>query len=237
MKKAILNFMTSKENGLIIADMPTGFGKTYNCVQAMYEYIYEKKGTKKQIYKTTLKKNLPMDDLKKVYKKNKNKNFDKDVLVIKSNYDFIFDNFLDVNVPVKFRNDIYDKLEKNLKFLKNKELKFENYLLDMKLEAEKTVKELEGKFRSHILKIIRKNLPKNKDKIINALKYNDDYKWIAEIYPTVFMDEYKIYLLTLDKFLLKNTVLVKPSYYFISDEITDNSIIFIDQFDSGKESV
>lgn len=237
MKKTILNFMTSKENGLIIADMPTGFGKTYNCVQAMYEYIYEENGTKKQFYTTTLKKNLPIEDLKKVYKKNKNKNFDKDVLVIKSNYDCIFDNFLDVNVPVKFRNDIYDKLEKNLKFLKNKELKFENYLLDMKLEAEKTVKELEGEFRSHILKIIKKNLPKNKDKIIKALKYNDDYKWIAKIYPTVFMDEYKIYLLTLDKFLLKNTVLVKPSYYFISDEITDNSIIFIDEFDSGKETV
>ena len=60
MKKTILNFMTSKENGLIIADMPTGFGKTYNCVQAMYEYIYEENGTKKQFYTTTLKKNLPI---------------------------------------------------------------------------------------------------------------------------------------------------------------------------------
>lgn len=46
MKRTLLNFLLDKNNGLIIADMPTGFGKTYNCVEVMYEYIYIKNGIK-----------------------------------------------------------------------------------------------------------------------------------------------------------------------------------------------
>ncbi|MDO5011504.1 MAG: hypothetical protein Q4E31_11815, partial [Intestinibacter bartlettii] len=238
MKDTIIDFMNKKDNGLIISDMPTGFGKTYNCVQAIYEYIYIYSGTKKQFYITTLKKNLPIEDLKDVYKQNNNKNFNKDVLVIKSNYDYIYDNFLEVNIPIKFQDDVYYEIERKLKFLKNSEIKFENTLLDMKLEAEKIIRnDLEPKFRSNILKIIKKDLGKKKEDLINGLKNNADYKWIVQIYPTVFTDDYKVYLLTIDKFLLKNTVLIKPSYYFIGDEITDNSIIFIDEFDTGKETV
>ena len=94
MKRTLLNFLLDKNNGLIIADMPTGFGKTYNWVEVMYEYIYIKNGIKKKFYITTLKKNLPIQDLKNVYDRNNNKNFKNDVLVIKSNYDYIFDNFL-----------------------------------------------------------------------------------------------------------------------------------------------
>ena len=241
MKRTLLNFLLDKNNGLIIADMPTGFGKTYNCVEVMYEYIYIKNGIKKQFYITTLKKNLPIQDLKNVYDRNNNKNFKNDVLVIKSNYDYIFDNFFDVEIPYKFREEIYYELEKKLKFLKNEEIKFENTLLDMKIETENIIRnDLEIKFRKNIINILKDlktNSTKKGESLKDILKNDNDYKWIAKIYPTVFMDDYKIYLLTIDKFLLKNTVLLKPSYYFISDQITDNSIIFIDEFDTGKETV
>ena len=156
MKRTLLNFLLDKNNGLIIADMPTGFGKTYNCVEVMYEYIYIKNGIKKQFYITTLKKNLPIQDLKNVYDRNNNKNFKNDVLVIKSNYDYIFDNFFDVEIPYKFREEIYYELEKKLKFLKNEEIKFENTLLDMKIETENIIrKDLEIKFRKNIINILK----------------------------------------------------------------------------------
>ncbi len=66
MKRTLLNFLLDKNNGLIIDDMPTGFGKTYNCVEVMYEYIYIKNGIKKQFYITTLKKNL-QEKIEKMY--------------------------------------------------------------------------------------------------------------------------------------------------------------------------
>ena len=36
---------------------------------------------------------------------------------------------------------------------------------------------------------------------------------------------------------MKNTVLVEPAYYFINNSIINDSIIFIDEFDAGKETV
>ena len=50
MKRTLLSFLLDKNNGLITADMPTGFGKTYNCVEVMYEYIYIKNGIKRQFH-------------------------------------------------------------------------------------------------------------------------------------------------------------------------------------------
>jgi hypothetical protein len=37
--------------------------------------------------------------------------------------------------------------------------------------------------------------------------------------------------------MVRNTTLVEPSYEFIQNEITDNSILFIDEFDATKETI
>lgn len=37
MKDVISNFCKNKENGLFLLDMPTGFGKTYNVLEFIFE--------------------------------------------------------------------------------------------------------------------------------------------------------------------------------------------------------
>lgn len=37
MKDVISNFCKNKENGLFLLDMPTGFGKTYNVLECIFE--------------------------------------------------------------------------------------------------------------------------------------------------------------------------------------------------------
>ena len=70
MKNALLDFIISPDNnGLLIADMPTGYGKTYNSARVIYDYIYKYEGNKKQFFITNLKKNLPGEELKSIYKK------------------------------------------------------------------------------------------------------------------------------------------------------------------------
>ncbi|CDB16088.1 uncharacterized protein BN542_01282 [Clostridium sp. CAG:221] len=70
MKNALLDFIISPHNnGLLIADMPTGYGKAYNSVRVIYDYIYKYEGNKKQFFITNLKKNLPGEELKSIYKK------------------------------------------------------------------------------------------------------------------------------------------------------------------------
>ncbi len=60
MYSCIKSFMDNdKENGLLLLDMPTGFGKTYSVIKYIAEFIKETGETGKKIFFiTTLKKNL-----------------------------------------------------------------------------------------------------------------------------------------------------------------------------------
>jgi hypothetical protein len=240
MKNTITDYISSDSisNGLLIADMPTGYGKTYESARAMYDYIYKHNGEKKLFFITTLKKNLPIEELKNAYSDNCNKDFDKDVLVIKSNFDYINDNFFAVKIPDKFKMKSYYDLEKKLTIFNEVEGKRDASSQYIKDRVETEIREeLEKNFRNDIINIIKNNFPKKTSKKIEKIRKDNEYKWIGELYPTVFMDDYKVYLLTIDKFLVKNTVLVEPSYYFINSEITNDSIIFFDEFDAGKDTI
>lgn len=241
MKQSILDFITDKDVkwGLLLADMPTGYGKTYSAARAMFEYIYKENGEKKQFFITTLKKNLPYEELREAYNENGMGNrFEEDVLIIKSNFDFVYENILNVEIPMEYQTETFKKLKQKVELLKNLENKRE--LIDaamIQIITDEIRKTLEYNFRKEIERIIKNELPKDINKRLDIIKNNKKYQWIGRIYPTVFTDNYKIYLLTVDKFLVKNTVLIKPSYNFINSEISDESIIYIDEFDAGKTTI
>lgn len=241
MKETIDNFINPNNitNGLLIADMPTGYGKTYTASRSIYDYIYKFEGQRKIFFITTLKKNFPENELKSAYKKHDNlENFNKDVLIIKSNFDYIYENLLDAKIPDKFKFNSYFELESKVKMLKQLGSNDNEPFKLVKSELAKSIREdLEYNFRKDVIRIIKDNLPKSALKKIEVIRNNEEYQWIGKIYPTVFMNDYKIYLLTIDKFLVKNTVLVEPAYYFINNSIINDSIIFIDEFDAGKETV
>ena len=57
------------ENGLLLLDMPTGFGKTYNVLKYIYEASMEEANAERKFFfVTTLKKNLPKEDLEKHFR-------------------------------------------------------------------------------------------------------------------------------------------------------------------------
>ena len=87
------------ENGIVLIDMPTGSGKTYNVI----DFIYNKYKilNKKIFFITPLKKNLGYDDLKKkFFDDGKNEEFKKDVLYIKSNMDML----IEKQMTIKFHS-------------------------------------------------------------------------------------------------------------------------------------
>lgn len=241
MKESILEFITDKEvkGGLLLADMPTGYGKTYSAARAMFKYLYNEDGNKKQFFITTLKKNLPYEELRKTYNENGMCNiFEEDVLIIKSNFDYVYENILNTEIPIEYQTESFKALKYKVDLLKSLETRREALDLLMKETITDEIrKTFEYNFRKEVEKIIKKELPKDPNKRLDIIKNNKKYQWIGEIYPTVFTDKYKIYLLTVDKFLVKNTVLIKPSYNFINSEITEDSIIYIDEFDAGKGTI
>ncbi|MFQ8761874.1 MAG: DEAD/DEAH box helicase family protein [Intestinimonas sp.] len=58
-----------ESSGLLIAEAPTGYGKTYETIQAIYRYI-EKGGKSQILFITNLLKNLPEDELRNIYEQN-----------------------------------------------------------------------------------------------------------------------------------------------------------------------
>ena len=73
MLKSIENFVNQKDNGLMLLDLPTGFGKTTSVIKFIDKFINSKSQSVKRVYfVTNLKKNLPERRLKKLLGDNYN---------------------------------------------------------------------------------------------------------------------------------------------------------------------
>ena len=237
MYKNIFGFISSQESqdGLLLVDPSTGCGKTFESCRAIYDYTHDKNAAKKVYFTTTLLKNLPEDELRRAYLRNKNPNYDKEVFVIKSNEDFVKANLLDVKIPEKYKKGEYEKLVELVEAVKQKD--FAKYPVLYKEEIQKRLTNAERNFRKYLRKIISEEIRGSVDEKKAVLRKDKRYKWIGEIYPTVFTDDYKIYLLSVSKMLYHNDTLIKPSYPFISAECLKNAIVFIDEFDATKDTI
>ena len=102
-----------EKRGLVEVPLPTGFGKTYAVMQAISMMTGADNcsypDVKRIIFTTTLKKNLPIEKLRKCYKGD----FDKEVLLLKSNVDSLIDFHADGgmdSIPEKFKDEAFYKM-------------------------------------------------------------------------------------------------------------------------------
>ena len=99
-----------ESSGLLIAEAPTGYGKTYETIQAIYRYI-EKGGKSQILFITNLLKNLPEDELRSIYEQNgRGALFKKEVLVLSSVVSNVEKVILTENIPPEFQTDAYQEL-------------------------------------------------------------------------------------------------------------------------------
>ena len=231
MQKAIENFCQKRKNGLFLLDMPTGFGKTYNVL----EFIAENCDTKEYqdtnfFFVTTLKKNLPFEDLRERFKqRGKEKYFENKSLRIQANADVVIEKLLDLDKTNKIPKEIKSKSS----YTELKELVTEIRKNGSKF-ADKIIRETaEREFREDVVKELE--IFRTSNKKLEAIKTNPKYQWIGELYPSVFTKEKQIFFLTIDKFLLEYSTLIEKSYLFYNHSIIENAIIFIDEFDATKE--
>ncbi len=222
--------------GLLLLSMPTGFGKTHNVLDFIYNHYKDfAKQQRKIFFITNLKKNLPFLELKERFKvDNAEDDYDKYVIFINSNSESVTYNLLSVDsqIPERFKVKSYLDLKSYVETLKNSER------MDKKVKtalSERIRKELEPDFRKFITKQLKQEF-KTKAERLDAVKTNPDYQWIGALYPAVFTDEKIIIFLSIDKFVRKNTPIIEGSYYF-QKRLIDGSLIFIDEFDATKENV
>lgn len=247
MQKAIENFCEKKNNGLFLLDMPTGFGKTYNVLEFIAEnFDNDKYKNTNFFFVTTLKKNLPFEDLRERFKlKNKEKQFEEKCIRIEANAEKVIENIDSLYKSGKIPKRItlkkeFQELLNHVQFInqfRNKDLQ-SNYETFAKIIKEKEIL-IQKTAEPNLRKLIIEDLsifksPKDK---LDAIKDRDEYKWIGKLYPTVFSTDKQIFFLTIDKFILGNTTIIEPTYSFYNHSIIQNAIIFIDEFDATKDKV
>ncbi|ALO14103.1 hypothetical protein L21SP5_00424 [Salinivirga cyanobacteriivorans] len=242
MKEILRKYCTDEigETGLFLFNPPTGTGKTYRVLEFIFNnYKTICKDGRKIFFITNLKKNLPYEELRdNFFAHNKKLNdFDKHVLFIDSNQEFILKNLLNVENEIEdyFKTADYYQLIKNCRRIKKHESNLG--MLDVVDEFKRQIRETyEPNFRKRITEYLQKHFPNKKERL-KAIQQNKKLNWIGKLYPTVYTDKKKIYFLSIDKFFAKNSTLIEPSYYFHDNAISKKGLLFIDEFDSTKDSI
>lgn len=233
MREYLLDVMERQEHGLYLCELPTGNGKTFEAARAMKEYADTIQNNRKIIYLTTLNKNLPEEALRAAY--GDDKTYEKNVLRLRSNFDEVVEKINEIEVPEEMQTDAYTKL-RNVVTLYRKAADMghsdKEYIQELADRINEGDRQLRSEIRRHL-----KNKFSTKAQRKNAVKTDNNYKWIGKLYPAVFTDDYKILLMSVSKFMKRNSILIDASYEFLKSDLIENAVIVIDEFDATKDTI
>lgn len=234
MKKIIQDYLEEK-SGLLLLDIPTGMGKTYDVLEVMLDLLEKMDDTSHPVFFiTNLKKNLPVLEFRhRAEKRGLSKKFDKYVIQLESMNDMVKKEFM--NLQDKIPNDIkqqaaYKNLSNFLELLDTiKVATTDNRTVDQQIRS------FEFEFRKLLIQKLDE-LGSVKTKL-EILENDPSWEWVGKLYPCVFTRKRKIFFLSIDKYFLGNATLIEPNYQFINKKEWENAIIFMDEFDATKDSL
>lgn len=150
MKKYLRSVITNRHMGLVIQQMPTGYGKTYEIADCIRELAMDPDENRKIIYLTTMNKNLPDELISKLYGENQDL-YNRQILRIRANLDEVMEKILDLEIPDEFQSENYEKLCSSVRIYKNAQ---DNHIKDKQYleELRKNTDEKERLFRKELTK-------------------------------------------------------------------------------------
>ena len=240
MQGAVIKFAKRQENGMLLIDMPTGTGKTYQTRGIIKKYLNNEilNEVPLIIYVTPLKKNIDdiYDELEDDFKKNPEV-FDNNVLRIHANYECVLELLLEKEdeIPNVIKN------KESYRNLKNKIVAYNAYKEKNNLPADVLAtslmeirKDYEPKFRRDLEEEIKragKNLSARKKLL------NHEYAWVKDLYPSCLIDDRKVLFMTMDKFISGNDPIINKPYSFLTYPKLKGALVFIDEFDATKDVI
>ena len=237
-------FDKMQDYGLLLIPLPTGAGKSYTVFSFIHNVLIQKKTSQKILFVTSLKKNLQIDELRSKFTEEEQFIFDEKVLLLKSNLDFVLDNWelVDNEIPygIKEFNE-YKKLSAAIKYCKDMEANThfrKNFqILETVKQRKDDIKDIfEPNFRRRIKTLINEYVPKKAGYKAKLTFVKSKMPWLLKLYPQILSNEKQVFLMSMDKFLLRNDPIVDKSY-FVYKKLARDAIIFIDEFDATKETV
>lgn len=230
-------------NGLLLLDMPTGFGKTHT----MLDYIFTAACSaafknRKIFFITTLKKNLPQKELEERFKKvEKTELFHEKFLFVDSFADSVISN-LTTDVAKSIPDGIkqteeYKALRQEVEFLQKQKKRQDRDLNGFVPSIRENLRtRSEPAFRNSIRKNLEKEF-RTVESRLYAIKTDPKWQWIGKLYPIVFSRERQIIFMSVDKFISQYSTIVEPSCMLYNSPILKDAVIFIDEVDATKETI
>lgn len=246
-------FDKMKDNGLVLFPLPTGSGKSFTIFNFICKMLTEKKIKDKIIFVTSLKKNLQLEELAEHFDNPHKEIIFKDkVLFVKSNLDCVLDNLqdLDSKIPAAIKDlKEYRFLYQAVCFCKTQEKNTD-------FQVQEAVKQRKDDIRDNIERTFRRKIKALLDVDIKAkfgrrvsykykLKFvqeNKKWTWLLGLYPQILTREKQVYLMSMDKFLLRNDPIIDKPYFIYKKLIAGakgepGAIVFIDEFDATKDTI
>lgn len=237
-------FEKMENNGLLLIPLPTGAGKSYTVFEFIHKTLTQTDRKDKIIFVTTLKKNLQLDSLQERFSENEMEIFNSKVLVMKSYLDCVLEKLLSIDVPAPMSETReYKYLKQAVEFCKKFEDSRDFQIQDNVQEKKKEIGDTyERNFRRKLKALLESEIKAKYSKNV-SYKYRLDFvrsserwSWILDLYPQILTKEKQVFLMSMDKFLLRNDPIIDKKFY-IYKELAKDSIVFIDEFDATKDTI
>lgn len=212
------------KNGLMLIDMPTGSGKTYSAIKYIFDACMDPQNKdRKYIFVTTLKKNLPYDDLQKWFNSiGKSELYQEKVLVIDSNMDSVVDGWspeVESAIPDEIKkSDEYKNFQRDLSFVKRQREEKTLVMREFLDSIESNLREkTEPRFRRLVSDYLAKEYVTVEQRLY-AVKTDKKWQWLGKLYPAVFTRDRQVLFLSMDKLLsiyTKQSVVLLSTRYII----------------------
>lgn len=190
-------------SGLFLMDMPTGFGKTYSVLKYIFDACQlEENQDRRYFFMTPLKKNLPIEDLKQHFAKaGMLTQFEEKFLFIDSTSESVLAGYTDAlarTIPAEItKTDEYKNFQQDIQFLQKQRKSSDYQLRQMAKSIEKNFRErTEPAFRRMLSGILSKKYTSVRQRL-NAIKTENDWKWVGALYPAVFTQDKQILFMSI----------------------------------------
>lgn len=239
MEKTLEKVIIDNNNGLFLLDPPTGFGKTTVVVEIIRRFLEGDpvfSNVKRIFFITNLITNLPFQELiNKLDDEKKQMCFQ-----AKATIDYVLERFSRIDITnfevknskeyKKLKTDIdtYYSIKNALKESANS-VGLKNSLNIIK---QAIATDSEPAFRQ----FIKSSFFYNKS-IVDRREFMKKNAWFVYLYPICDIEKYKVIFLTTQKFISPIDTFRRVPFYIYNDEIIDDSVVFIDEYDSTKPVV
>lgn len=222
-------------------DLPTGFGKTHNVIQYIFEASLKPENKdKKYFFITNLKKNLPEKELRDLFeKKGMGKEFEEKFLYLNSNAELAIEGYSKhQGLASRIPRELWDWDETKFFFQDLKDIvtqrKKSNHANNSSSLENTFATKIEPDFRHKVEKLLKSEFKKVEDRH-KAIEIDERWKWLGELYESTKTRSKQIIILSAKKFVTKNSTIVDSPYLFYANDIINNAIVFIDEFDAVKK--